>query len=161
MSHLIIRSATEHDTEMIPKVLGEAFRPFQSIYSKAAFAATVIGPEEVRKRLREGPVWVAEYEGKPVGTISILPKENEMYVRGMAVLPAAQGLKIGLALLEQAERFALENSCRRLFLRTTPYLDKAIRLYEQFGFVRMASGEEDFFGTPSFVMEKKLPEQKL
>jgi ribosomal protein S18 acetylase RimI-like enzyme len=41
-------------------------------------------------------------------------------------------------------------------LRTTPYLDKAIKLYERFGFVKLDKGEEDYFGTASFLMEKIL-----
>jgi len=41
-------------------------------------------------------------------------------------------------------------------LTTLPFLEKAIRLYERFGFVEMLEGEEQFFGVPSFMMEKKF-----
>ncbi len=107
--------------------------------------------------MREGPLWVAEQGGRVVGTIAVLPQDDKAYIRGMAVLPSAQGLKIGLALLQQAEQFALENHCKRLVLRTTPYLHKAIRLYEGFGFIRIGEEYEDFFGLPSFLMEKNIP----
>lgn len=156
MSDLLLRLATEEDSREISAVLAAAFREFEALYSAAAFAATVISPDEVCRRIREAPLWLAEYDGKIVGAVSILPQNNELYIRGMAVLPAVRGLKIGLALLQQVENFALQNACKRLFLRTTPYLDKAIRLYENFGFVRVGTAQEDFFGTPSFLMEKML-----
>ena len=151
---MIIRSATKEDSQSITAVMVEAFQDFKHLYTIEAYNATVISPEEVCSRIDEGPLWLAENEGKVLGTISLLVKAQEAYVRGMAVLPAAQGLGVGLALLRQAEAFALENNCQRLFLITTLYLDKAIRFYEQFGFVRMGKGEESFLGTPSFQMEK-------
>lgn len=156
MNTIIIRMATDQDSENITSLLFEAFKEFEHLYSKEAFAATVISPAEVSRRMQEGPLWVAELDGKILGTVSLLPRDNEAYVRGMAVLPAAQGLKIGLKLMQQAEQFGLENHFSRLFLRTTPYLHKAIKLYEQFGFVVLGEREEDFFGTPSFLMEKNL-----
>jgi ribosomal protein S18 acetylase RimI-like enzyme len=153
---LLIRLAHDRDSESIATLLFEAFQEFQSLYTKEAFSATVISPAQVCSRIKEGPVWVAEYLGKLVGTVSVLPVKGDIYLRGMAVSPAAQGLKIGRALLQQAVYFAGENSFNRLFLKTTPFLDKAIKLYEGFGFVRMEEREEDFWGTPVFLMEKRL-----
>ena len=153
---LNIRMATEPDAENIHSVLHEAFREFRHLYTTEAMAATVIGPAEVCRRIGEGPLWVAETEGKTVGTISVLARDEGAYVRGMAVLPAVQGLKIGLRLLQTAEQFAQENGFYRLFLRTTPYLGNAIRLYERFGFASMPGTEAPFFATPSFLMEKYL-----
>lgn len=151
------RLAAPEDGENISNVLSEAFWEFRHLYTEKAMEATVITPEEARRRMAEGPVWLVELDGETVATASVLLKEEEAYLRGMAVLPAARGLKIGLALLLEAEKFALTNHCGRLFLRTTPYLHKAIQLYEQFGFVRISGSEEPFFGTPSFLMEKALP----
>src|SRR5215207_9160768 len=94
----IIRTATDRDGETISFLLDEAFQPFRHLYTAAAWAATVIDPAEARRRLREGPLWVAEQDGNLLGTVSLLLRDQEAYVRGMAVRPAAQGLKVGLAL---------------------------------------------------------------
>jgi GNAT superfamily N-acetyltransferase len=57
-------------------------------------------------------------------------------------------------LLSEIERYAIAKSFRRLTLSTTPFLGRAIRLYEKFGFVH--SGTDDLFGTPLIKMEKEL-----
>ena len=77
-------------------------------------------------------------------------------MRGMAVLPTARGIGIGSRLLECAENWASSQGCSRVFLRTTPYLAAAIRLYESFGFRRTDEGPHDLFGTPLFTMEKHV-----
>jgi GNAT superfamily N-acetyltransferase len=111
---------------------------------------------EVLDRLQEGPVWVAVYEGEIVGTASVVLKGNSLYVRGMAVLPSARGRRVGELLLEQIARYSSAHNCKRLFLSTTPFLDRAIRLYERFGFRRTDAGPHDLFGTPLFTMEKAV-----
>src|SRR5260370_227302 len=45
-----------------------------------------------------------------------------------------------------------------MYLSTTPFLDRAIRLYERFGFQRSDEGPLDLFGTPLFTMTKRLNE---
>jgi ribosomal protein S18 acetylase RimI-like enzyme len=74
----------------------------------------------------------------------------------MAVLPRARGKKIGWSLLKAVEHFARRQNCRRMFLSTTPFLHRAIRLYERFGFRRGAEGPHELFGTPLFTMVKRL-----
>ena len=72
----------------------------------------------------------------------------------MAILPEARGAGIGKQLLIEIENFAVAGSYRRLFLSTTPFLYRAIRLYGQFGFVR--SGVDDLYGTSLLTMSKHL-----
>ena len=91
-----------------------------------------------------------------VGTASAVLKGDSLYIRGMAVLPLARGRRVGELLLDRIESYGIENNCRRLFLSTTPFLDRAIRLYELFGFVRTNEGPHSLFGTPLFTMEKLI-----
>jgi len=72
-----------------------------------------------------------------VGTVSAVVKGESVYVRGMAVLPAARGTGAGSELLKQVEEWADGKGCTRLFLSTTPFLAAAIRLYEKAGFRRI------------------------
>lgn len=101
-------------------------------------------------------MWVALRDNKIVGTVSVVPKDGSLYIRGMAILPAARGGRIGELLLKQIESFAVEHSYQRLSLSTTPFLSRAIRLYEKFGFRRNGEGPHDLFGTPLVTMEKIL-----
>lgn len=89
-----------------------------------------------------------------LGTVSVVPRGESLYIRGMAVLPSARGMRIGAELLTQVEQFALAGNFKRLVLSTTPFLDRAIRLYEHFGFRQTSEGRNDLFGTPLFTMDK-------
>lgn len=72
----------------------------------------------------------------------------------MAILPEARGHRLGERLLSEIEHYALAQRFRRLTLSTTPFLDRAIRLYEKFGFARY--GSDDLFGTPLLTMAKEI-----
>lgn len=91
-----------------------------------------------------------------MGTVSAVPKGGALYIRSMALLPSARGHGAGHTILQQAEHFAVVNGCQHMFLSTTPFLTRAISLYEQFGFRRSQEGLQDLFGTPLFTMVKTL-----
>jgi ribosomal protein S18 acetylase RimI-like enzyme len=58
--------------------------------------------------------------------------------------------------MENAQRFATAQKCKRMFLSTTPFLGSAIALYERLGFTRINDGPHDLYGTPLLTMEKGL-----
>lgn len=151
-----IRRAAPDDALSIASVLHRSFIEHESAYTPEAFAATISSPDMIQQRMNEGPVWVALKNGTVVGTASAVPKGERLYLRGMAVDPAARGGRIGWRLLERAEKFAVENGCKELFLSTTPFLTRAIRLYEQYGFHRSGEGPDNLFGTPLFTMTHVL-----
>ena len=151
-----IRLGDDGDALAIASLLSESFVGYQPLYTSDGYAATALTSEQIMDRIREGPVWVAVRDQLIVGTVSVVAKEDSLYVRGMAVRPAARGQRIGELLLRHVEEFALSKQVRRLFLSTTPFLDRAIRLYENFGFRRTDEGPHDLFGTPLFTMEKML-----
>jgi putative acetyltransferase len=155
-----IRTAVPDDAASIASVLHESFVEYQSSYTPEGFASTTPAPDEIQARMNEGPRWVALRDNNIVGTVSVVPKDGSLYIRGMAILPAARGERIGEALLKQIESFAAEHNYRRLFLSTTPFLSRAIRLYEKFGFRRNGEGPHDLFGTPLMTMEKILEDSK-
>lgn len=153
--HIEIRRAEPADASSIARVLLESFIEFKPLYTEGGFAATTLNVDQILTRMREGPAWVALRDDDIVGTVAAMIRGNAVYIRGMAVLPAARGSGAGSKLLKQVENWALRKGFLRLFLSTTPFLDSAIRLYEKAGF-RRTSGEHDLFGTPLFTMEKML-----
>ena len=156
MSRVQIRIAAASDAESIALVLAEAFAEYRPQYTRAAFDATCPSSGAILKRMTEGPVWVAELDGAVAGTVAAVPKEDALYIRGMAILPAARGQAIGRLLLKTVEQHALGQGRQRMTLSTTPFLSRAIRLYESFGFRRAAEDIHDLFGTPLFTMEKAV-----
>jgi len=151
-----IRRAEAGDAAVISAVLYESFVEFRALYTDGGFAATALGAEQILLRMREGPVWVALRDGAVLGTGAAVVKGESVYVRGMAVVPAARGLGAGAALLREVENWAASIGCGRVFLSTTPFLGSAIRLYERFGFRRVEEEPQDLFGTPLFRMEKRV-----
>lgn len=134
-----------------------SFVEYKPLYTPEGFDATAITPRQVAIRIAEGPVWISVSGDLICGTVSVIPKDDALYIRGMAVLPAARGQRIGELLLEHVERFATTGNFHRLILCTTPFLQQAIRLYEHFGFQRTAA-PDDLFGTPLFSMAKAVGE---
>jgi N-acetylglutamate synthase-like GNAT family acetyltransferase len=154
---LTIRRAVADDAPAIVSLLYESFVEYRSFYTAGGFAATVISQAEVIERMHEGPLFVAEMNGTVVGTVAIVPKNESLYIRGMAVHPSARGQRIGDQLLAYVEDLAISQGARRLLLSTTPFLERAIRLYQSFGFERTDEGPHELHGTPLFAMEKLLP----
>lgn len=152
-----IRLATPEDATAIAMVLREAFAEYEALYTPEALTATTPPADLIRQRLAEGPTWVALRQNAAiVGTVSAVLKDEGVYMRSMAILPTQRGLGLGRLLLQEVEVFARQHNAARLFLSTTPFLARAIRLYEQFGFQRSDDGPHDLFGTPLFTMVKTL-----
>lgn len=149
-----VRLASAEDAAAVSKVLRESFEEYRALYTQGGFDATTPLSAEVLRRMEEGPIWVATFDGRVVGTVSVVPKGESLYIRGMGLVPAARGRKIGELLLKHAESYAKEHGFKRMFLSTTPFLARAIRLYERRGFERTDEGPDNLFGTPLFTMEK-------
>lgn len=160
-SEILIRRAEPDDAITIAELLHSSFAEYRSLYTTAGFQATAGSAEQMVERMKQGPVWVALLDETIVGTVSVVAKGKSLYVRGMAVQPSARGRRIGELLLTHIEAFAIEEEFERLFLSTTPFLDRAIRLYESFGFQRTDEGPDDLHGTPLITMEKKFRAQPL
>lgn len=148
--------ARRQDAAQVSSVLRDAFVEYKSLYTEEAFAATTPDADQIRDRMDEGPVWIALQGGAIVGTVAAIARGEALYIRGMGVSPTARERGLGELLLKQVESFAATHGHKRLTLSTTPFLDRAIRLYERFGFKRNAEGPHDLFGTQLFSMVKSL-----
>ncbi|HEV2689921.1 MAG TPA: GNAT family N-acetyltransferase [Bryobacteraceae bacterium] len=156
MTQIEIRLADARDAAWIQAILAEVFAEYRASYTDGGFDATVLSGAEIGQRMGEGPVWVATLDGTIVGTVAAVSKSDDLYIRGMAIVPKGRGHKIGQRLLGEIEKYARANGHRRLTLSTTPLLHRAIRLYESAGFLRTEEGDHELFGTPLFTMEKNL-----
>jgi ribosomal protein S18 acetylase RimI-like enzyme len=154
-----IRRAEPADAAAIASLLADSFAEYEPLYTAEGYAATVITDEQIVERIGQGPVWVALWDEIVVGTVSVVARNHSLYVRGMAVQPTARGQHIGERLLIEVESLAIAGKFRRPFLSTTPFLDRAISLYERFGFQRNEEGPHELFGTRLFTMEKFLPDK--
>jgi SAM-dependent methyltransferase/GNAT superfamily N-acetyltransferase len=158
VSEARVRLAVDADAAAISAVLRSAFAEYQRLYTPEGFAATTPGPDAVLQRMSEGPIWVADRGGEIIGTVAAVCDDGGCYIRGMGVAPDSRARGAGALLLKEVEIHAIRKGARRTYLSTTPFLDRAIRLYERFGFRRSEEGPIDLFGTPLFTMTKPLRE---
>lgn len=151
-----LRTATAADAGAIAEVLVAAFKEFESAYTPAAYAATILTREIIAERIERGEMLVALADGTIVGTVTMEPHDEHVLVRSMAVAPPARGRGVARALLDEVERRAVQANRTQLTLATTPFLSAATRLYESLGFRRIAGVPRDLHGTPLILMAKGL-----
>jgi len=152
-----IRLAVADDAGAIAEILFDAFSQFKSNYTPEAFAVVTPPADEIVTRFDEGPMWVAVKDGEVLGTVSVVPEPEWLYIRSMAVRPNAQGFGIGHKLIDALEEYAIESRFDKLFLYTTYFSAGAIELYEKHGFKRgRETTADEWYGTPGLAMEKKI-----
>ena len=85
-----------------------------------------------------GWIYYARYNGKVVGTASLIQVEGDIYeLAKMAVTDSAQGLGIGTALMEHCLAVAKEKKISKLILYSNTSLGPAIHLYRKYGFTEV------------------------
>ena len=158
-SVLEIRLAGPDDSETIAGLIHAAFAPFESEYTPDAFAYTTPKADVIRPRFGEGPIWIAEVDGKAVGTVSGMRDGDRFYIRSMAINPTAQRGGIGQRLLDTFDAYARENGFEKIYLYTTLVLPGAKHMYEKNGFyVLRETAPEEWFDMGGLEMEKDLSE---
>lgn len=152
-----VRRATLEDAGDISRLLLEAFGAIRERYTEGGFADVTPDEETVAGRFAEGALWVAEVDGKVVGSVSLSTEPEGLYVRSMAVLPDFHGHGIGHKLLDALHEYASGTGVSRIFLYTLPFQLGARELYEKHGYtwVRDTPAEE-WYGVPGLEMEKFL-----
>lgn len=111
------------------------------------FESLVAGIYQEFHDLPEGPpknLWVAERNGKILGSVFIIPFERSAEVAQLRMLyvePEARGLGIGTLLVKQVVAFAREKGYRRVRLWTQENLTSARKIYAAQGFARVGDTE--------------------
>lgn len=86
-------------------------------------------------------LWVAELNNEIIGCCGIYPTEG--LLTGYAELvkfylsAKARGKGIGKELMEKSLHSAKEFGYRQIYLESLPHFDKAVRLYEKQGFIKL------------------------
>jgi GNAT superfamily N-acetyltransferase len=153
---MLIRQAAEADLAGVSTCLAEAFEPYRDRYTPAGFTDTVLTVETARRRLLQMTILVADANGSIVGTIGYRAGANgEGHLRGMAVLPSAQGNGVAAKLLAAAEAGLRAHGCTRVTLDTTMPLERAIAFYQHHGYAPTGV-IGDFYGMALVEYEKTL-----
>jgi DNA-binding MarR family transcriptional regulator/predicted N-acetyltransferase YhbS len=99
--------------------------------------------------------WIAEREGSRIGCVFLVQARDEAtqavepgvaQLRMLLVEPAARGLGLGVALVNECERFARQAGYRRIRLWTHSLLRAARGIYERAGYKLLSSEPHHSFG---------------
>lgn len=157
LSDLTVRHARPEDDAAVGELLVDAFT--------AAYARKlpeVVYSEERRQALRavaekraSAFVWVAELEGRVVGTVTLFPPgaagsqawlPDTADLRHLATRPDLHGKGLSGPLLDAAERLARERGYKRIGIHVRRQAEGVARLYQQRGYTRDPAGDRDYPG---------------
>jgi GNAT superfamily N-acetyltransferase len=153
------------DLDSLTELLHRAYLPL--LQMGLNYTATQQDTETTKQRVNEGSCFVAELNGKIVGTVTLSfePAEwiNDYYRKPgvwrfgqFAVEPDLQGHGIGRLLLEHIERHAMEAGAAELALDTAIPAKHLIEFYERFGYQVVDHCQWPGHTYASVVMSKRL-----
>jgi DNA-binding MarR family transcriptional regulator/predicted GNAT family acetyltransferase len=91
--------------------------------------------------------WIADLAGQPVGSVFLVRQSDEVAkLRLLLVDPAGRGHGLGQRLVRECIGFARQCGYRRITLWTQSILVAARKIYQDEGFVRVASAPHRSFG---------------
>ncbi len=155
---LVIRNARSEELDQVALLLKEAYQEYDKYLPPEIFQSYLEDIMDVRSRLPDSDLLVAELDGHLAGTVTLYPHASESRVwpagwagvRLLGVRPDYRNQGIGKALMEECIRRCKKEGIRILGLHTTEAMATAKRMYEHMGFTRVP--EFDFHPRPGVVV---------
>ncbi|MDP3879751.1 MAG: GNAT family N-acetyltransferase [Dehalococcoidales bacterium] len=158
--HLHIRDACPDELDEVSQLLKDAYRQYQSSIPSRVWETYLEDIVDVRGRLENAELLVAELDGRLVGTVTLYLRASDSSgegwpggwagIRLLAAHPAYRNRGIGHALMEECVRRCRRQGITTIGLHTTELMDIARRMYERIGFVR--APEFDFYPRPGVTV---------
>jgi predicted N-acetyltransferase YhbS len=125
-----IRQAAEPDAERIVAIINAAFeveRPMRASGERTSL-------QGVRQEMQGGTFFVAEQQGRMVGTVLARVNGTTGYFGMLAVEPGLQGSGTGRALREHAETYCKARGCTKMTLTTGDFRTELPPYYARAGY---------------------------
>lgn len=141
-----ISKANPKDIPALQKLINSAYRGDESKKGWTTEAEILggirIDEETLENYFDKEHICILKYsnpDGSILGTVYLELKKTELYLGLFAVSPVLQGKGIGKALLQEAEAFALKNSCDRIAISVISNRIELIEWYERNGYLATGS----------------------
>ena len=125
-----IRQATDADFPSILEIQREAFAEYEGVYKTTAWTTETV--EDMKRDAREKRILVAEWEGRPAGSVRFWTVGGVCVIRLLSVSPTRQGRGIGKALLLEIETLATD--CHKYYLCTMLRTSRNVQLFLKVGY---------------------------
>ncbi len=141
MSDCVIRDARDDELDDIAALIVDAYAEYAARMSPDAWSSFANEIANVRGRLGDATLLVAENDGRIVGSVTLFSswrgaQEGTVGVRLLAVPPEHRGSGVGRALMQGCVDRARAAGKRRIVLTTTQEMAVFRELTERMGFVR-------------------------
>jgi ribosomal protein S18 acetylase RimI-like enzyme len=146
---VVIRDGREEDLDAASDIIRASYAEYSTVWGERLWLEYIDHAADVRSRLDEAELIVAERAGELVGTATFYPEASQSSVEGwpqgwagirlLAVLPEARRTGIGRLLTEECISRARARGTRVIGLHTSEVMAVAKAMYERMGFVRVPS----------------------
>ena len=141
MSDCTIRLAREDELEAIASLIVDAYAEYAAHMSPDAWSTFANEIANVRGRINDAELFVAESDGRIVGAVTMFSgwrgaQEGTAGVRLLSVPPENRGSGVGRTLMEACIEQARQAGKSRIVLTTTQEMAIARDLTESLGFLR-------------------------
>ncbi len=143
---LHVRDASLGELDEVSAVNIAAYSEYAASFSREVWEAYASNVANVRERLGESELIVAERNGTIIGAVTFYPDASLSAVEGwppgysgirlLAVRPEARGRGVARALMSECLRRSRERGVRYVGLHTTEVMAVARGMYERMGFKR-------------------------
>ena len=166
LSRVTIRPLNDHDSlEQLTGLLHRAYKSLAELGLR--YVATYQTVDITRRRVSKGICFVAECDGKLIGTIMYNPdqftglwswyeREGVAKISQLGVEPSWQGRGLGRMLVEAAETRAREDGAKELALDTAEPATHLIDWYGRMGYRLVGHADWEVTNYRSVIMSKKL-----
>ncbi len=125
-----MRLAHPEDLAAIVALTTDAYAPYTAIFDAPPIPVT----EDYAPRIERGEIWLLEEDTELAGLIVLERHPDHAMIFSVAVAPAFQGRKLGIKLLDFADRQARSWGMPEVRLYTNARMERNIALYSAYGY---------------------------
>jgi len=125
-----MRLARHDDVAGVVALTTAAYAPYTALFGAPPIPVT----EDYAPRIARGEIWLLEIDSALAGLIVLERHADHAMIFSVAVSPAFQGRKLGIALLDFAEEQARSWGLPEVRLYTNSRMERNIALYAAYGY---------------------------
>ena len=160
MNPITIRTIQPSDNPFIAKVIRDTLAEFGANHPGTVYYDETTDHLSDLFNVKGSTYFIAEEDGVILGGVGIYPTEglpeDTCELVKMYLVPSARNKGLGGLLIHKSLEFAKEAGYKQVYLESMPELQKALSVYEKFGFEYLTGpmGNSGHFGCSRWMLKK-------